>query len=76
MSSEYGDIAGVATIIGAFVMKILNELELTDINTWSILVTAIGGAIYLYYKIKAKRIEARIKDIEYKLVKRKLNEKI
>ena len=55
MSSEYGDIAGVITLISATLMKLLNALELTDINSWSIMATGIGGLFYLYFKVKAKR---------------------
>jgi len=76
MTSNYNDIAGLITIASASLMKILNALELTDINSWSIALTGIGGLIYLYYKVKATRTESKTKDIEYKLAKRKLDEKI
>lgn len=76
MSSEYGDIAGVITLISATLMKLLNALELTDINSWSIMATGIGGLFYLYFKVKAKRFETKTKEIEYKLAKRKLDEEI
>ncbi len=76
MTTEYGDIAGVTTLASAFVMKILNALELTDINSWSIAITAVGGFVYLYYKVKTKRTESKIKEIEYKLIKKKLDEEV
>lgn len=64
--TEIADLGGVMTILSSLVMTAWNIFTNDPINSTIVLLTAIGGLVYLFYKIRNERKKSKLLDLEIK----------
>jgi len=63
--NELVDVAGFSATIGAIGLKTLAFLNLADINEIVVTITALGGIVWLFFKIKISYYEYKEKKRNY-----------
>lgn len=71
MGQKLEQIASVVTPVdaahgGLGIIAVLNGLWLSYLNPIVQILVAVGGLVYLYFLIRSKRMEWRLKQLEYK----------
>lgn len=65
-TTDMADFGGIMTIISSLVMTAWNMFTNDPINTTIVLLTSIGGMVYLFYKIRNERKKSKLLDLEIK----------
>lgn len=66
------DAGGITTIISGLIMSAWNLFSKDPINSSIVILTAIGGLIYLFYKIRNERKKSKLLDLEIKVQEKEL----
>ena len=56
------NVGGTATVFASIFMNIWNYISQDNINFLLVVITSIGGIIFLYYKIKHERKKIKLLD--------------
>ena len=61
LDSDAAQAGGIFSAIGAFVMYVLEVLSDMSFNDYAQGILTVGGIVYLFYRIKNSRLDAKLK---------------
>ena len=64
--SQISDLGGITTVFTSLLMTAWNIFTQDPINTTVVLLTSIGGIVYIFYKIRNEKKKSRLLDLEIK----------
>lgn len=61
LQSELADAMGFTTMVSSIGLAIGDWLDITNVNDWLQFFVTLGGIVWLWFKIKNSRLDAKIK---------------
>lgn len=74
MPEKLADAGGIVAILGGLIMNAWNMFTTDPINTSIVVFTGVGGAVYVFYKVRNERKKSKLLDLEIQNEEKKLNE--
>lgn len=75
LTSAEATAGGILTLIGSFFIQIYEWVTFENVNNFLEFGLAVGGAFFLYYRIRLTRSQQKGVELENQLKKKELEEK-
>jgi hypothetical protein len=74
LDSTEATAGGVLTLAGSFFIQMYEWITMENINDFIELGLAVGGGVFLYYKIRGQRLQNESTKIDNEIKKKRLND--
>jgi len=72
MPNKVADAGGIATVLTSLIMSAWNMFTEDPVNGLIVVLTGIGGIIYLFYKVRNEKKKSKLLDLQIKEKEKKL----